>query len=58
MAKKSKANSDICAIGSKLKDDTERAIMATALKQGQEQVKIHRKAQSENLESNTESDDE
>jgi len=57
LAKKSKENSDICAIGSKLKDDTERAIMATALKQGQEQVKIHRKAQSENQEPQMESDD-
>ena len=42
MAKKK--NKDLCALGSKLKDDTERGIVATALDAADKQVQLHRKA--------------
>jgi len=39
-----KKNKDLCALGSKLKDDTERGIVATALDAADKQVQLHRKA--------------
>lgn len=41
MAKK---NKDLCALGSKLRDDTERGIAATALDAADKQIQLHRKA--------------
>ena len=41
MAKK---NKDLCARGSKLRDDTERGIAATALDAADKQIQLHRKA--------------
>jgi len=52
MTNKKTKNSDLCASG--LTDTTERKIMATAMKQGEDQIKIIRESKQETQEEDTE----
>ena len=52
MTNKKTKDSDLCASG--LTDTTERKIMATAMKQGEDQIKIIRESKQETQEEDTE----
>ena len=54
--KKSVKNSDLCASG--LTDSTERKIMATAMKQGEEQINIVRKVRTKESKEESQEDQE
>jgi len=54
--KKSVKNSDLCASG--LTDSTERKIMATAMKQGEDQINIVRESKTQESEEESQQDQE